>query len=741
MNYKTSRDGDGELLLSCGGNWTENTVIPSTSEKTSPPLDATTPVTESPSEEKPLLGDKEADSTNIRVVNSIPKSDGVSSSSGDLNGRVSPFQSDISSKKEAGEYRESSLSSCPDWVSFGESSNHANSQHLRTDILSPSQDCSKEDNGFPERSANGDNWVKFGIAKGDENTVPSSLTRPEEVVDDAILTSGRSTDEELLELVENLGNDVYTNPFDNSELDRINSFSQVSPKRGNGGPHNTIQKPPASGDTHQTEISQNETSPATDRIDGKTPSTKASEVLPPLLDFPPKPTNTTWSVLLRYPNTKRKFRAREWRPVILKLDGSVLQVFEEHDMSAPFREVSLQCFYALTTPQLQIHNASKVHTVKLLYVKYKECQKHLSKKNVQYIARTTPIIKIASTSHLVIREFVEVVKDAMRSLPIFRDRGISHNTEAVYIDVHDTCSVKLDATGTVLMLGILVRIYLRAFISGDAECQLVLNDIHVKSQEETRLREELMPQRVHKWIDLQNCNFHSTVNPATYDQDHCIHLKPLDSCTFEVMQFRVHHWKPLPLLAHCSLIVDGHGRVEIKADVKLCSDSKLAKYKRKNICLYFPIPDSWVPLFMKEKLFRGERSIKSTSAQKALKMRNKLNRPPCTIEVSTGSAKYEPEYKAIVWRIDELPLLNTTAPADSSHDFTCHVQTMNSSGLPDDYKPHCVMEYEIPYTVASDTNVVNFKVSDKKISTREVSYHTYYSYQLQMNTTSLNGGV
>jgi hypothetical protein len=173
--------------------------------------------------------------------------------------------------------------------------------------------------------------------------------------------------------------------------------------------------------------------------------------------------------------------------------------------------------------------------------------------------------------------------------------------------------------------------------------------------------------------------------------------------------------------------------------VKLSSDPKLAKYERKNVCLYVPIPEAWVQLFMKEKRFRGEKSITSTNSHKAIKMRNRKNRPLTTIEVSTGNAKYEPEYKSIVWRINSLPLLNTTAPADSTHDFICHIQTMDSSSLPDDYKPTCVMEYDIPYTVASDTNIVNFKVSDKKIDTREVSYHTYYTYEIQINMRNLNG--
>ena len=745
MNNKTGRKGDEELLLSSRDNWTENSVVcPANSKRPNRPLDVTTLVSEPSPKEKISYSRKDSNSTNVRDGNLTQKGEGVQSLTGDTAG-VSP-----SSSKEANEYPESSFTSCSEWVSFEENCDHANLQDLKSDIVTPNRDSSKGDDDVLVRTTNEDDWVKFDVGKGDETTVSRSFIQPGVSAADAGLTAVQDTREELLDLAESLhGNNDYINPFDNSELDRINPFTQLSPKPGNVNSTKAVYQSlssPAFDDTHQIETPEHENAPVSDTVDAATPLSKSNESLLPVTDYPKKPTNTSWSVLLRYPDTKRKVRAREWRPVTLKLVGSVLQVFEEHDTSSPFREVPLQCFYALTPPKLQQYHGTKVHSVKVQYVKYRENQKRFLNKNVQYTARTTPILKIASYSHLVIREFVEVIKDAIRSLPVFRDRGISHNTEAVYIDVHDTCSALLDSTGSVLMLGILVRIYLKAFVSGDAECQLVLNDYHLKSQEEARLREEHMPQRVHRWITLENCDFHSTVNPASYNQNHYILFHPLDSCTFEVMQFRVRPSKPLPLLACCDFIVDGHGRIEIKAEVKLSSDPKLSKYERKNISLYFPIPESWVPLFMKEKFFRGEKSIKSTSTWKAVKMRNKINQPPCTMEVSTGSAKYEPEYKAVVWRISQLPLLNTTAPADAPHDFICCIQTMdtsnwNSSGLPEDFKPHCVMEYEIPYTVASDTNIVNFKVSDQKIAIQEVTYNSYYSYHIQVSTITLNGGV
>lgn len=748
MNYKPSRDGDQEFLLSIGSHWAENTS--SLQSRTDRPSHVTTSATSDPASTEKPHGDKEGNSVDLRNGNSVHRSDDVQTLSGDtLHDGIS-----LSSTVVNKQVKTTLDASSPDWVSFEESSNHANSQDPTTDhIVIPSRGelpSRQEDDRFPGETTT--DWVKFGAVKdNNEGTLVRPFTQPgDDPVDKS--SARQSTKEELLCLMLEdslLGNDVYEKPFDNRELDRINPFSLISSQRDSNcipnATHHSLCHPFINESNvipnaiHHSQCHPHD--PASDMSQVETSSYKStrnengtsSENLVPLAEYPQKPTNNTWSVLLRYPDIKRKLRARVWRPVVIKLDGSVLQVFEEHDKSSPFREVSLQCFYALTTPKLQQYHGGKVHTVKLLYVKYKE---KFAKKNVQYVARTTPILKIASNSHLVMHEFTEVVKDAIRSLPIFRDRGISHNTEAVYIDVQDTCSALLDSTGAIIMLGILVRIYLRAFISGDAECQLVLNDHHLKSQEITRLREEHMPQHIHKWINLENCNFHSTVNPATYDQNRYILFKPLDSCTFEVMQFRVRPLKPLPLLARCDIIVDGHGRIELKAEIRLCSDPKLAKYERNNVCLYFPIPETWISLFRKEKLFRGEKSIRSTSAQKAIKIRNRFNRPACTIEVSTGSAKYEPEYKAIVWRIDQLPLLNTTAPADAPHDFTCHIQTRD---LPENFKPHCTMEYEIPYTVASDTNIVNFKVSDQKLDTQEITYCAYYSYHIQMNATSWNG--
>ena len=720
MSYTRSDHREDELLLSIGRQTDEdlNSETPSDNRAKSSKQQSEKERLLNDIDERLTLSEDKKNSNEASVTSSDPNQNTSYGSylSRDINEIQELYNTNTTSTK---------------WVLFDHS--HT-SQYVTNDSMTPKQISPVTDNSGSATVHKESNWTQFEDTRESNSSVTPKPTLPKE---DAVNYTPKKSDDELQQSQGNLQlNDTLSNPFNNSELDRISSFSK-SAKNVNGISSKVIKSPSLKGTSGSVKTKEK---PVNGIIDEETsPEYNGSDQNTPLPAYPVKPTNTTWSMLLRYPDVKRRIRGREWRPVIIKLSGTILQVYDEHDPSAPFREVSLQCFYDLTKPQLQHYHGNKVHTVKILYVKYKENNKLISKKNVQYIAKMTPILKLASPSHMVIREFIEVVRHSIRFLPIFRDRGITHNTEAVYVNVHDTCSALIDATGSVLMLGILVRIYMRAFISGDAECELVLNDIHLKTEEEARLREELMPQRIHKWIKLEECDFHSTVDTNIYNQNRKIMLHPLDSCTFEVMQFRVHPVKPLPLCAKCEMIIDTHHRVEIRAEVKLCGDPKLAKYERKNICLYFPIPDAWVQLFMKEKRFRGEKSITSTNSQKAIKMRNQKNRSLTTIEVSTGIAKYESEYKSIVWRINSLPLLNTTAPADSTHDFICHIQTLDSSNLPEDYKPTCLMEYEIPYTVASDTNIVNFKVLDKKIATKEVSYHTYYTYEIQMNMTSLHG--
>lgn len=451
--------------------------------------------------------------------------------------------------------------------------------------------------------------------------------------------------------------------------------------------------------------------------------------------------NGSWSMLLRFPDKKRKIGSRSWKPVVVKLEGTTLQIFEEYELSAPFREIPLQAYFVMTTPKLQLfEHGAKVHTVKLEYVKYTEGRSLRHRKTVEHIAQGTPIIKIATPSHTVMRELLQSFNNALRHLPAYRDRGITYHNDEVFVDVDDITCVLLSGDGTILRKNAKVMIKLRAFLTGDPECQLVLNDMVVREREEARLRGELKPQRVHHWVRLQQCDFHKCVDLTSFEQSHSIMFHPLDACTFELMRFPVDHKKPLPLLVKAKLNIHSEQRVELKAEIQVCQEAKMAKYVRSNVVFRFPIPESWVPLFRTSKVLRGEKSIKSSKGRHAAGIKSRLKHSKCSIAVSLGKAMYEPEYGSVVWRIDELPFIHSKIPADAPQTLSIVLDLPHGMEFPESYKPVAELEYEVAYVLVSDTTVIAVKVSNQNIPEKWVCYRAEYFYNVNIDIFKPSSG-
>ena len=461
----------------------------------------------------------------------------------------------------------------------------------------------------------------------------------------------------------------------------------------------------------------------------------------PLVDEKPLVTSGSWSMLLRFPDKKRKIGSREWKPVVIKLEGTTLQIFEEYELSAPFREIPLQAYFVFTEPKLQsFEHGAKVHTVKLEYVKYIEARSLRHRGTIEHTAQGTPIIKIASPSHIVIKELLESFTNSLRLLPAYRDRGITYRHDEVFVDVEDLTNVILSGDGTVLRKNSKVLIKFRAFLTGDPECQLVLNDIVLREREEARLRGEEKPQRVHHWLKLRHCDFHRCVDVTTFDQSHAITFHPLDACTFELMRFPVDHHKPLPLLVKTVLNVHSEQRIELKAEIQVCQETKMAKYVRNNVVFRFPIPESWVPLFRTSKTFRGEKSIKSSKGRRAAAIKSRLRNSKCSIAVSLGKAKYEPEYGAVVWHIDQLPFIHSKIPADAPQTLACVLDLPPGMEYPENYKPRAELEYDVAYVLVSDTTVIAVKVSNQNIPEKWVCYRALYHYDINIEISRPSSG-
>ena len=461
----------------------------------------------------------------------------------------------------------------------------------------------------------------------------------------------------------------------------------------------------------------------------------------PLFDKKPLITSGSWSMLLRFPDKKRKIGSREWKPVVIKLEGTTLQIFEEYELSAPFREIPLQAYFVFTAPKLQsFEHGAKVHTVKLEYVKYIEARSLRHRGTIEHTAQGTPIIKIASPSHIVIKELLESFNNSLRLLPAYRDRGITYRHDEVFVDIDDLTNVVLSGDGNVLRKNSKVLIKFRAFLTGDPECQLVLNDIVLREREEARLRGEEKPQRVHHWVKLRHCDFHKCVDVTTFDESHAITFHPLDACTFELMRFPVDHHKPLPLLVKTVLNVHSEQRIELKAEIQVCQETKMAKYLRNNVIFRFPIPESWVPLFRTSKTFRGEKSIKSSKGRRAAAIKSRLRNSKCSIAVSLGKAKYEPEYGAVVWHIDQLPFIHSKIPADAPQTLTCVLDLPPGMEYPENYKPTAELEYDVAYVLVSDTTVIAVKVSNQNIPEKWVCYRALYHYDINIEISRPSSG-
>ena len=188
------------------------------------------------------------------------------------------------------------------------------------------------------------------------------------------------------------------------------------------------------------------------------------------------------------------------------------------------------------------------------------------------------------------------------------------------------------------------------------------------------------------------------------------------------------------------LNIHSEQRVELKAEIQVCQETKMAKYVRNNFVFRFPIPESWVPLFRTTKVFRGEKSIKSRKGRCAAGIKSRLKHSKCSIGVSLGKAKYELEYGSVVWRIDHLPFIHSKIPADAPQTLSVVLDLPPGMEFPENYKPTAELEYDVAYVLVSDTTVIAVKVSNQNIPEKWVCYRALYHYDVNIEISRPSSG-
>lgn len=253
----------------------------------------------------------------------------------------------------------------------------------------------------------------------------------------------------------------------------------------------------------------------------------------------------------------------------------------------------------------------------------------------------------------------------------WRQEGIKHKKNEVFLDVIESVNLQVNSQGNVIDSEVAGAIKVRCMLSGMPELRLGLND---KILFETSGRESTSSGTSGKTVEMEDVRFHQCVRLNKWDTERTISFIPPDG-EFELLSYRVGlpEGKP-PILVECVIEKWSSSRIEYLIKAK----SQLKKKQTANdVEILIPVPeDSDTPKF----------------------------------KTSSGYATFKPERSAILWTIGHLP---------AGKEFTMRARLGRPSVKADDYEekdmasPPIKVGFEIPYTTLSGIQVRYLKVTEK----------------------------
>lgn len=452
-------------------------------------------------------------------------------------------------------------------------------------------------------------------------------------------------------------------------------------------------------------------------------------------EYPPTSLRNSWKFWYRYPDKKKKFGSRKWIPVLVHIDNGFLKINSLNGNTPEIRkEILLDQYCALTTPAMHKGNKDgKVHSVKFQYIKFKE-HRRVKPRKIEHVANYTPVVKLSCRDVIALNDFINCVETVIRKVPTYRSKSLSYEREEIFMDSLDKCSYLISGDGHVLKYNITVQIRLKCFLSGEPELKLFLNDTQnedILSRIKTALSKDSY-KRPNVWICPENYEYHSCVDENKSSVEGGVVFTPPDACTFELLRFRLRKRKPLPIVVKSSLEVIALNSVHLKAELRVNGNAKNIRYKRNNIVLYIPVPSSWSKLFVKSRLFgRNVKYLNVKSSSKSPTMvRDSNNR--ATFEISSGNAKYEPAYGAIVWELGSMPILKDGMAADAVQTFQCFIELPFPLHIRDDFQPYSYLEFNMNQQISSNVCVEELVMSDGGVPEKWVCYRSDFLYRIEM---------
>lgn len=257
----------------------------------------------------------------------------------------------------------------------------------------------------------------------------------------------------------------------------------------------------------------------------------------------------------------------------------------------------------------------------------------------------------------------------------WRNPGIVHKSNEIFIDVTEKLNLLVGTSGKILHSEIVGNVKVRSFLSGMPELKLGLNEKVIFKNVGVGREENYNYVTAHhrRMIEMEDVRFHQCVRLSRFETDHAITFIPPDG-EFELMNYRLPASNIKPLI-WIDAKVDVHSHSRVEYTIKCKSNCKRRCVASK-VVVYIPVP--------------GDADTPKTKP-------------------TMGTAAYVPEKDAIVWTIQYL-----------QGDKECSLSAQ--MGLPSVTSPEDIgalttrpitVEFDIPYFTISGINVRYLKITEK----------------------------
>lgn len=337
----------------------------------------------------------------------------------------------------------------------------------------------------------------------------------------------------------------------------------------------------------------------------------------------------------------------------------------QHAPAFSTQEIRLFHNHRVTPPVTKHYDRrTKLHQIKLQHTSLQERRSLKRWFFLDHISTSRTILKLGSPDLTVVTNILDAVNEAIRLLPVTRDQGVAYRVNEVFVDVRDCSEILMNCDGTVLERQSLNRLYVQAFISGSPSCVLLLNDVEALLLQGRG--SHASSTMVSRQLKLNDVVLHPCVDKASYKATRDIKFEPVDGFPFELLRCSIdpHMSPPLSVSAQMEYS-ELNSTVRMTTSFSVRKKLDLLLKPISDLVFKFPVPAGWAGLFVTDTAL-GRKVVRSTTALRG-SFRRKVRSSTCQITVHLGSAKYEPEHGAIMWR------LGNYTRSSLPHTFSCDI--------------------------------------------------------------------